>query len=95
MSAKHTPGPWHVSKAKIRSGDTMVLGGDGPDFGCVATVTVPIDAHLIAAAPNVLMAGKHLALKLVELYRAAGANPVECQAVRDWMVAAEKAEGRP
>lgn len=32
-------------------------------------------------------AGKHLAVKLADVYRAAGRNPAECQAIRDWMVA--------
>lgn len=32
-------------------------------------------------------AGKHLAVKLAEVYRAAGRSPAECQAIRDWMSA--------
>lgn len=31
------------------------------------------------------LAGKHLAVKLAEAYRAAGANPTDCQAMRDWL----------
>ncbi|HEV7258971.1 MAG TPA: hypothetical protein VGN82_14415 [Bosea sp. (in: a-proteobacteria)] len=40
------------------------------------------------------LAGKHLAVKLAEVYRAAGANPAECQAIRDWVAALAKAEGQ-
>lgn len=32
-------------------------------------------------------AGKHLAVKLAEVYRAAGTNPAGCQAIRDWITA--------
>jgi hypothetical protein len=39
-------------------------------------------------------AGKHLAVKLAEVYRAAGRSPAECQAIRDWMAALAAAEAR-
>lgn len=35
-------------------------------------------------------AGKHLAVKLAETYRAAGIRPADCQALRDWMAAIAK-----
>lgn len=31
------------------------------------------------------LAGKHLAIKLAELYRMGNVSPTECQAMRDWM----------
>lgn len=31
------------------------------------------------------LTGKHLAVKLAEMYRAAGVNPAKCQAIQDWM----------
>lgn len=37
-------------------------------------------------------AGKHLAVKLAETYRAAGVNPGECQAIRDFFVALDGTE---
>lgn len=40
----------------------------------------------------VINAGKHLAVKLAEVYRAAGQRPSDCQAIRDW-IAALKSEG--
>jgi hypothetical protein len=52
------------------------------------------NARLIAAAPKMLAAGKHLAVKLAEVYRAAGQNPAKCQAISDWMAAVAEAEGR-
>jgi hypothetical protein len=52
------------------------------------------NARLISAAPDMLAAGKHLAVKLAEVYRAAGQSPKDCQAICDWMAAVAKAEGR-
>lgn len=52
------------------------------------------NARLISAAPNLLMAGKHLAVKLADVYRAAKMSPAECQAIREWLDAVKKAEGR-
>lgn len=37
------------------------------------------------------VAGKHLAVKLAEVYRAAGQKPGDCQAIRDWMEAVKGA----
>jgi hypothetical protein len=52
------------------------------------------NARLIAAAPDMLQKGKHLAVKLAEVYRAAGQSPKDCQAIREWMEAVANAEGR-
>lgn len=43
---------------------------------------------------RLIVAGKHLAVKLADCYRAASINPGECQAIADWMLAVGKAEGR-
>ncbi len=43
---------------------------------------------------GLIQSGKHLAVKLAEVYRAAGQKPADCQAIRDWMAALAKAEGR-
>jgi hypothetical protein len=42
---------------------------------------------------DLIIAGKHLFVKLSEIYRAAGINPKDCQALRDWFAAVNKAEG--
>lgn len=41
---------------------------------------------------ELLVSGKHLAVKLVEVYKVTGNSPVDCQAVREWIVAAKRAE---
>ncbi len=47
---------------------------------------------LEAERDALVTAGKHLAVKLAEVYRAAGQKPADCQAIRDWMAAIAKAE---
>lgn len=51
-------------------------------------------SRLIAAAPDVINAGKHLFVKLAEVYQATGQKISDCQAIRDWLAAVAKAEGR-
>lgn len=49
-----------------------------------------VEATLAAAEKHrdaLAQAGKHLAVKLAEVYRAAGTNPAGCQAIRDWITA--------
>lgn len=50
---------------------------------------------LEAERDALVTAGKHLAVKLAQVYRAARQQPADCQAIRDWMAALAKAEGRP
>ena len=50
---------------------------------------------LEASQSDLIAAGKHLAVKLSQVYHAAGQKPANCQAIRDWMAALAKAEGRP
>lgn len=67
MEAKHTPGPWRVTKMRAMTGPTeevlTVEGGaeiDAPEqvarIGFGVTETAKADARLIAAAPMMLEA---------------------------------------
>lgn len=60
MDAKHTPGPWEVSKDE---GDVVVVSEDLPFIATVHTSalkgTQKANARLIAAAPELLEALKH------------------------------------
>jgi len=49
----------------------------------------------LASRDAVVLAGKHLALKLADVYRAARQQPADCQAIRDWMAALAKAGAQP
>lgn len=42
-----------------------------------------------------IAAGKHLAVKLADVYRAARVDPKDCQAIRDWMAALKKTGAQP
>ena len=59
---QHTPGPWTV--CKDGTGDTFI---SGPNAECIADLGIhdeercDEDAHLLAAAPDLLAALKHLA----------------------------------
>jgi hypothetical protein len=104
----HTPGPWVAVLNGGDDEDTrdLLVGKYGRSgFTVIADCRSrwvaddvggdeEANAYLIAAAPDMLLAGKHLAVKLAECYRAAGVDPKECQAIRDWMTIAAKAEGR-
>lgn len=54
MGTAHTPGPWHLRGARIYDGS--------PGIDCIATMQVSnqvnwsADAHLMAAAPELLQA---------------------------------------
>ena len=66
MSAKHTPGPWHVAATNAGSARTSVWarGGDVRVADCnSAAISLPgrqCDASLIAAAPDLLEAANLL-----------------------------------
>lgn len=95
---KHSPGPWTVEDDEQYpwiKGPAMRLSWPRYASGLSPAQyrQREIDARLIAAAPELLVTGKRLMLKLCEVYRAAGLDPKGCQAVRDFMAAAEKAEG--
>jgi len=101
---KHTSGPWHVTEAKIPSGEIMVLGGEGFDFGCIASVTEMQDAHLIAAAPDLIETERKLANEVGGLtafendIRAIIGNTnwsVLMQRMDEAVAAIAKAEGQP
>ena len=75
---KHTPGPWHVSKLFFWQIDRMPDEGRiGPNYNYIAetprTEAGRVNAHLIAAAPDLLAAcekalanlqGQHLGTKI-------------------------------
>lgn len=99
--SKHTPGPWKFKTAA--NGDNGISAYDTGIFaeayaeirhsGENAREEALANARLIAAAPEMLQKGKHLAVKLAEVYRAAGQSPKDCQAIREWMEIAKQAEG--
>ncbi len=69
--------------------DNYEIGENAPSYErCVA------NARLVAATLELLAAGKHMAVKLAEVYRAAGLSPIGCKALEQWMLAVAKAEGR-
>lgn len=99
MSGKHTPGPWatdpEVDHEAVLAADGGMVADCaifGPDVYHRPQGASAANARLIAAAPDMLTAGKHLAVKLAEAYRAVGADPAGCQAIRDWMAAVAKAK---
>lgn len=51
-------------------------------------------ARLIAAAPDLLQAGKYLAVKLADAYRIAKCDPAKCEAIISFVMAVDKVEGR-
>lgn len=63
----HTPGPWDINPMRTVDGRYLVCSGIGHDYGVVAQVLEESDAHLIAAAPDLLKALK-LARKRLEYY---------------------------
>lgn len=52
MSTHHTPLPWQISEAQTVDGTTMIVGGEGFEFGLIADVTSASDAALILKAVN-------------------------------------------
>lgn len=48
---------------------------------------------LEASQSDLIAAGKHLAVKLSQVYRAAGQKPADCQAIRDWLASVSKVGG--
>ena len=97
MSEKHTPGPWKV----YDDGDMWIAPSDGDaPIVCdicphgeefVYSLEDDANAHLIAAAPELLEA-----LKVAQAWIADESCPCEgCEAVNDQIAAAiAKAEGR-
>jgi hypothetical protein len=100
--SEYTPGRWIIRTAA--NGDCGISAeGTGVFIEAFAEIRHSgenareeslANALLVAAAPELLAKGKHLAVKLAEVYRAAGQSPKECQAIREWMEAVMKAEGR-
>jgi hypothetical protein len=93
----HTPGPWSVGD-EDRNGQVLV---EGPQFSickchhhCVGTIELEMrdNAHLIAAAPDLLAACK----ALMETHHGyhLGVGPCICHAHEAAKAAIAKAEGR-
>lgn len=91
-----TPGPWHVNgdTFDVVHQPTSFIGDRRIVARCATGDGAMANAVFIAATPDLLQAGKHLAVKLAEVYRAAGQKPGDCQAIREWMAAVAKAEGK-
>ncbi|MGU3661077.1 hypothetical protein [Methylobacterium fujisawaense] len=101
--AQHTPGPWQIEGRFQPPGSAnwgfIITAGtndrqDGPAARVGDLMVSEADALLIAAAPDLLQAGKHLAVKLAEAYRIAKCDPAKCQAIADFMAAVANVEGR-
>lgn len=99
--ATHTPGPWHLSKNGRFVRKANGATDDGPkDFNiCEVWLTGDdegqsvADAHLIAAAPDLIAAcasAAELLKKLVNMNRL----PANSAALRECVAAIAKAEGR-
>lgn len=59
LNVQHTPGPWTAegtTATGIRSID--IIAGDENEWSLVATVAEPLDAALIATAPELLRAAQ-------------------------------------
>lgn len=68
---RHTPGPWRVGMPNFGRGTVPILSGLAPTYiadircgqgGAMVTKTAAADANVIAAAPEMLEALKHLSL---------------------------------
>lgn len=98
----HTPGPWIVAnglqvwqdgKSAIHSPRICTLLNAAHPVDQIDQSEMAANARLIAAAPDLMAAGKHLAVKLAEVYRAAGLRPAACQAIDDWLRLVRHVEG--
>lgn len=47
-----TLGPWEISEARTVEGEYMVVGGEGHEFGLIASCTLRADAELIVRLRN-------------------------------------------
>lgn len=59
MSTRHTPGPWvanHDYTVTTGNGNSLVATVLGPDEVCVSPAQAAADAHVMAAAPELLVA---------------------------------------
>ena len=106
----HTPGPWRFLENIVITDCNNLKTNRTHGYGCgnnfIASLNdaeyheyssaaeQSMNGHLIAAAPDLLLAGKHLAVKLSELYHLLDKKPSNCQAIRDFMAVVAKAEGR-
>ena len=95
MSAKHTPGPWQISKKSI---DAVVTDAGNYVADCGLSIVIPDDeqranARLIAAAPDMLEALEEIAR--LPIARTYPDGPCIEQADMDMVLAAiQKAKGK-
>ena len=87
--SKHTPGPWLAKRAK--SGEMVQIASDG--WSKVADVYHPVDARLIAAAPDLLEALKGAAEVIDACVRNTATVPIPGIS-RIMRAAIAKAEGK-
>ena len=87
---KHTPGPW---KAKAKSTHWLIFAPDESEIGMVYRPDTRANAHLIAAAPDLLEASKRLLDAVCPEYDGMYPQPIR-DAVEQLDDAIAKAEGR-
>jgi hypothetical protein len=89
--SKHTPEPWKIGA--LESGQAAVDGADGSEV--TGFVSIP-DAHLIAAAPDMLAALEAILPMLPQsLTTATWGDPSWTDAIRRVESAIKKARGAP
>lgn len=84
--AAHTPGQWQLGQ----SGNCNVVSFDGDDVRPIAYVGSEANAHLIAAAPDLLTWLK----KLVERAQREMPDPIDVDEIQGSLAAIRKAEGQ-
>ena len=47
-----------------------------------------------AQEKELIICGKHLCIKMAEVYAGSGINPLECQAIREWLKIIKEIEGQ-
>lgn len=94
---KHTPGPWtarHVGGVGFPGQTGFAIDFNADQEQVVDFVYEEPDAHLIAAAPDLLAALKYALDTLAHCSADKGFNSMQAKAARIANAAIEKAEGR-
>jgi hypothetical protein len=92
----HTPGPWVLLPSSFSPRIFIMQANYGPDYAAVADVRDRRDAHLIAAAPELLAALKETVESLEQTlrWRGEGWECSEDDLLGNARAAIAKAEGR-